>query len=445
MRVLIRSLALAALLAGVAPAEGLDPEIAARWLQAGTLEPEEAVAAWREAKLEPEAVLKLVQELAPEADEALAPGTHTVQLTDGAERTSDAYLFVPEGAAEDGSYRVLIFLHGIGGNSERAFKAGCQLAPEHTIVIGPSSIRPPDDEPYEDLRTASRYGVNVMKRFKTWWRYQPDAFPLQALRFVRSRFRVDHDGVILAGYSMGGFGTWNLGLRYHDRFAGIAPMAGGISREEFALGTDELSRSLLGNVRGTPTWFLHGDEDEVVPVKFDRTTRDQLKAEKIPHTYHEVKGGKHVLTGFMQGNALTEELRIWISAQERDPHPQRVEHYAIGAYHGGAYWVRLDEIDERARVLAIGKKRSIQVLAEGVRRFTVFLDPEVVDADKRITVSVNGKKAAKAKVKPSLEAIAESLHRTGDPLLTYSRSLTIEVPDGLPAVPPAAWAAARKK
>ena len=263
-------------------------------------------------------------------------------------------------------------------------------------------------------------------------------------RFVRARFKVDHDAVILAGYSMGGFGTWNLGLRYHDRFAAIAPMAGGISREEFALGSDELSRSLLGNLRGMPVWFLHGDQDEVVAVKFDQKTAKELKQAQIPFTYHEVKDGKHVLRDFLAGNALTDELREWMATQRRDAHPRRVEHNAIGAYHGGAYWVRLDEVDERARILAVAKKSKVQVLVEGVRRFTLFLDPEVVDAKRSITVLVNGHKVARTKVKPSLEAVAESLARAGDPTLTYARALTIEVPDDLPPVPDEAWVAARK-
>ncbi|MCA8922198.1 MAG: hypothetical protein KDD82_10345 [Planctomycetes bacterium] len=437
---------LACALLGLAPAlaQELSPETAARWLQDGAIEPAAAVEAWTQAKLEPEEALKLVQELAPDASKALAPGTHTVELRDRADRASECYVFVPPEPREDGSYRVAIFLHGIGGNSEESFRAGVKMAPEHTIVVGPSSIRPPDDEPYEDLRTANRFGVDVMKRFKTWWRYQPDAFPLQALRFVRARFKVDHDAVILAGYSMGGFGTWNLGLRYHDRFAAIAPMAGGISREEFALGSDELSRSLLGNLRGMPVWFLHGDQDEVVPVKFDQKTAKELKQAQIPFTYHEVKDGKHVLRDFLAGNALTDELREWMATQRRDAHPRRVEHNAIGAYHGGAYWVRLDEVDERARILAVAKKSKVQVLVEGVRRFTLFLDPEVVDAKRSITVLVNGHKVARTKVKPSLEAVAESLARAGDPTLTYARALTIEVPDDLPPVPDEAWVAARK-
>ncbi|MEZ6188090.1 MAG: alpha/beta hydrolase-fold protein [Planctomycetota bacterium] len=432
---------LAAVAAG---AQDLPPETAARWLMAGALEPEQAVAAWEAAGLEPEAALELVQGLAPQPDPALTPGTHTVELRDASDRESEAYLFVPEAPQEDGTYRVLVFLHGIGGNNERTFEGGCRVAPPHTIVIGPSSIRPPKDEPYEDLRTASRFGVDVMKRFKTWWRYQPDAFPLQALRFVRQRFPVDHDGVVLAGYSMGGFGTWNLGLRYHERFAALAPMAGGISREEFALGSDEVSRWLLGNARGTPCWVLHGDEDEVVPVKFDRATHEALTAAKVEHVYHEVKGGKHLLTDFFAGDALTAELRDWIGAQRRDAHPALVEHFAIGAYHGGAYWLRVDELDERGRILARAKKSKVQVLVQGVKRFTLYLDPEVVDAGRRITVTVNGKTASKGKVEPSLLAVAESLRRSGDPRLAYCRALTVEVPAGLPEVPEAAWAAARK-
>ena len=64
-------------------------------------------------------------------------------------------------------------------------------------------------------------------------------------------------GLLVLLALLGGYGTWNVGLRYPDRFAGIVPIAGGISRKE-NVGTrpDTISRVLLRNGRSVPSFFL---------------------------------------------------------------------------------------------------------------------------------------------------------------------------------------------
>jgi pimeloyl-ACP methyl ester carboxylesterase len=41
--------------------------------------------------------------------------------------------------------------------------------------------------------------------------------------------------VYLTGLSMGGYGTWSLGLKYPERFAAIAPVCGGGSGADILL------------------------------------------------------------------------------------------------------------------------------------------------------------------------------------------------------------------
>jgi hypothetical protein len=284
------------------------------------------------------------------------------------------------------------------------------------------------------------FNIPILKRFPLWYSYRPDSFPLLALRMLRRRFAIDSDRVVLMGYSMGGFGTWNIGLRYHDRFAAAAPLAGGVSREEFVLLRDKRSRTLLGNASTLPLFFVHGDEDQVVPVKFDRLSADDLTRLGHLFLYEEVKGGKHVLTQFLAGDALRDKLAAWIADAERDPHPRRVEHHAIGAYHGSAYWLRIDALTgDRARVVAVTKKNVIQVVASGVKSLTLFLDPELVKVKKRVTVIVNGKRLFKNKVKPSLDVVAETFARAGDPELTFAHALTLDLPQNLPEPKAGDW------
>ena len=47
---------------------------------------------------------------------------------------------------------------------------------------------------------------------------------LRVLRDVRTAYNVDPDRIYLTGLSMGGGGTWHIGLRYPDLFAAIVPV-----------------------------------------------------------------------------------------------------------------------------------------------------------------------------------------------------------------------------
>jgi predicted esterase len=351
-----------------------------------------------------------------------------VTLRDRHGRSTDASIGVPKKPGTSGRYGALILLHGLGGNASQVFKFGRALAPKDMIVIAPSAQKTWDGQKYEDLRTAAAFTkLPIMEKFPHWWSYQPDGFPLLALDHLLAHYPIDPERVVLLGYSMGGFGTWNIGLRYHDRFAALVPMAGGISREEFLLGKDSFCRDLLDNARDMPLFFAHGDADRVVPVKFDRWTAAGLEKRGIDFIYEEIPGGGHHLSSALK-DKLQERLPDWIGERTRNTHPTVVEHRALRPYHPGAYWLRVDEFSQpSARVMAKAEGKTIDLEVEGARRVTVFLDPEVVDAKGRVTITQGDKRLHKGKVKPSLLAVAQSFERSRDPSLVYSRAVTLKI------------------
>lgn len=75
---------------------------------------------------------------------------------------------------------------------------------------------------------------------------------------VTGRYRVEPDRVYLTGASMGGYGAWALAAAHPERFAAIAPIAGG----------GDPTRAV--RLRGIPTWVFHGAEDAVVPLEESR-------------------------------------------------------------------------------------------------------------------------------------------------------------------------------
>jgi poly(3-hydroxybutyrate) depolymerase len=57
---------------------------------------------------------------------------------------------------------------------------------------------------------------------------------LEAMEDFTRRYPSDPERVYLTGHSMGGHGTWILGILFPDRFAAIGPSAGWISFRTYA-------------------------------------------------------------------------------------------------------------------------------------------------------------------------------------------------------------------
>jgi predicted peptidase len=112
---------------------------------------------------------------------------------------------------------------------------------------------------------------------------------LQLLDKITASHNVDSTRVYLTGLSMGGYGTWTLGLAHADRFAAIAPICGGANMIEVILGAWDKKAAL----EKLPIWAFHGAKDDVVPLLESQRVVNSLKKaglKKIEFTvYPEAK------------------------------------------------------------------------------------------------------------------------------------------------------------
>lgn len=72
---------------------------------------------------------------------------------------------------------------------------------------------------------------------------------------VIDNYNVDINRISITGISMGGFGSWEMGISYPNLFSAIAPICGG--------GLSWRCEAL----KNIPIWAFHGDIDDVVPLK----------------------------------------------------------------------------------------------------------------------------------------------------------------------------------
>jgi hypothetical protein len=133
---------------------------------------------------------------------------------------------------------------------------------------------------------------------------------LEVLNITQKEFRTDPQRTYLTGHSMGGHGTWQVGVTYPDRFAAIAPSAGWISFSTYAGGrrsdnpspTEAMlwrasspgdTMSLVRNTASQGVYILHGDADDNVPVTQARTMADALEEFHRDFTHYEQPGAGH--------------------------------------------------------------------------------------------------------------------------------------------------------
>jgi len=165
-------------------------------------------------------------------------------------------LFLPKGYKANAEERwpMILFLHGAGERGTDIWKVAVHGPPKNVsthpdfpfIVVSPQCS--------ED---------------QIWSR----EVLLKLLDEITAKYAVDTNRIYLTGLSMGGYGTWDLGLSYPDRFAAIVPICGG---------GQTISVLLPGRDQGPAlktlgVWAFHGGKDPVVPLEESQRMVDALK------------------------------------------------------------------------------------------------------------------------------------------------------------------------
>lgn len=362
----------------------------------------------------------------------LVPGIHSVDVTDDHGRKTDLLVAAPSAEklrehAQKG-LGLVVCLHGLGGSSRQARPIAEKLiAAGDVIAVAPSAQKLPDGEGTDDD------GIPELFKQRHWWGYDSaHSFPLEAIHKARSLYPIDVDRVVLSGMSMGGYGTWNIGLRHPDLFAGLAPLAGGISRFRVKSDDDEISAALLPNGRLTPWLSVHGTTDSIVPYGPDKEAIDFLKALGAKVELKSLPNVDHDLLGVQAGRGEVGDYLVhWLTEQHRAPTPESVSYTSVGARLDGAYWLRIVERSSRVKYPHVEAKLSkadntIAISGKGVERARIYIDERVLDLSKPIVVKAGGVTLLQKKVQPDLRAILESWRSRRDEELVYPAFVEVD-------------------
>ncbi|MDG1897682.1 MAG: alpha/beta hydrolase-fold protein [Fuerstiella sp.] len=194
------------------------------------------------------------------------------------------YRLMPPPNAEDGEeYPLVLFLHGAGergtDNALQLLYLPEQMAQPRWRERFPCYVLAPQCRPNQrwvevdwglpETHDAPRQPDDQMK------------VVMQLLEKTLQEESIDKRRVYLTGLSMGGVGSWDLGVRRSSLFAAVATICGGADN------------STLQALNDVPMWIAHGDADTVVPVQRSRLAVAALKHAGGKPVYVELPGVGH--------------------------------------------------------------------------------------------------------------------------------------------------------
>lgn len=191
-------------------------------------------------------------------------------------------LHLPTGydRSADRAWPLLVFLHGSG---ERG--ADPWLVAKHGP---PKLLRSDSPAPENETPAAAARRTEAMRQLATqfivvspqcpagtWW--EDDAV-LALVDEIAAQQKVDTRRIYLTGLSLGGFGTWSVGLKNPQRFAAIAPICGGGERTWVR----RAARTQPAVLKSLGVWVFHGAKDRTVLLEESEQMVEALKQAAVP-------------------------------------------------------------------------------------------------------------------------------------------------------------------
>ncbi len=294
--------------------------------------------------------------------------------------------------SSSGPYDMIFSLHGANVNSWN--QAGANIPRDDAYVVAPDA-RGPVNYDHEDLGRVD---------------------DLEAMQVAMDRFDIDEKRVYISGHSMGGHGTWHIGLTNSELFAAMAPSSGWTDHETYITvvwGRDKLhtypglkavkEKSLQKNLAmpktenasdgNLPIFVLQGGKDQAVPSiqprSYVRTLgnkgldvdgevgfRHRVMPEDTDVAYLEVPKADH----YWDKNEFSDEtigpgkdtvnhpdMFKFIRSAENDPYPTELTFFTTNLrVEDSKHWVRVVEQNQVHAPTTV----EAQVTEEGIELVT---------------------------------------------------------------------------
>ena len=194
---------------------------------------------------------------------------------------------LPQGPPPPGGFPALVALHGHGETPERLAR----------------HLRLPARTPYARIHPGAPHPILVgrgeqRRQGRSWYVYTGDAAAfaeelrraerllLDGLEEILASHPIRRDGLVLMGFSQGGYLAATTALRHRDLFRGLVAVSSRIKTE--------ILESELAGAAGYPVLVVHGNADDRVPPDPQRKEVERLLAAGLDVRTCFHPGGHHL-------------------------------------------------------------------------------------------------------------------------------------------------------
>ncbi|MCB9208925.1 MAG: prolyl oligopeptidase family serine peptidase [Ignavibacteriales bacterium] len=289
-----------------------------------------------------------------------------------------------------------LFLSVHGARVEAFNQAGSYSNKEWGNIVAPTNRRP--------------YGFN--------WEDIGRIDALEVLNIAKKKFNADENRIYLTGHSMGGHGTWYLGVNYPDQFAAIGPSAGWISlwsyryreREEKFSDVQKMftraakqsdTYTLAPNYSQLGIYIVHGDADSVVSPSQARSMIRTLKDFHKDYDYHFEPGKEHWwdVDTVKPGSDCVDWTPMFDFFSRHARPLNRIKKLNFKTASPGIssknYWVTIEQQEKQfdfseIEIEFVPEVNIFRTTVSNIKTFSVDLEYLGIKEGSNITLSVNG-------------------------------------------------------
>ncbi|MBI1853754.1 MAG: hypothetical protein HYR85_25745 [Planctomycetes bacterium] len=348
--------------------------------------------------------------------DVVEPGVHRLTVAIQEDGSPAEYLLsIPPDYQPGRPAPLLVSMHGTGGRGEHCLDLWRDLARDAGFLLAC---------PTATTFREKGWGSSAVERSEV----------LSVIADVSHRCRVDANRVYLGGWSMGGHGTFDVGVHHPDRFAALNPAIGGLTLGYFGL---------ADNLVPVPIFLVSGALDQKELVERQREAVLLLRKRGAEVVHREHPDGGHEMFPEDLPDVLT-----WLRGHVRDPMPSVVHVLANEVRYGRVGWLSIDAVtkDVRAPESAVtlhsggplsdaetrrryfealektaarieGKRVDATHLAVNTRfvaSYSVLVFDGLVDVTKPLVVTTNGRPSFSGRITPDPAILLEDFRLTGD-------------------------------
>ena len=239
---------------------------------------------------------------------------------------------------------------------------------------------------------------------------------LLPLRDALQRFAIDSDRIFLAGHSMGGDAAWDLGIAHPDLWAGVIPIAAN---------ADKFVNLYTENARYVPWYFVIGEKDG------ERDLGNNVQWDRyLGRANYDVTITEYLGRGHDHFYDDIQRIFEWMKLHQRNFYPKEFKAVTMRNTDDFFWWTEVSDFPAQQNVSPFSwppPKNTPPLTVEseilpnngirlktGARSGHVFLSPDMLDFEKKIVFSVNGKSTTVGT--PSAEVLLEDVRTRGDRL-----------------------------